>query len=31
MLVESLGKEWGAYREANGKVVWVMVGLPDDP
>jgi anti-sigma regulatory factor (Ser/Thr protein kinase) len=25
-LVESLGKDWGAYREASGKVVWVLVG-----
>jgi anti-sigma regulatory factor (Ser/Thr protein kinase) len=26
MLVEALGKEWGAYRKAEGgKVVWVMV------
>jgi len=25
MLVDTLGKDWGAYREAQGKVVWVMV------
>ncbi len=24
MLVEHLGSEWGAYREADGKVVWVL-------
>jgi hypothetical protein len=30
MLVEALGKDWGAYREADGgKVVWVM--LAADP
>jgi anti-sigma regulatory factor (Ser/Thr protein kinase) len=29
MLVESLGKEWGAYREAVGKVVWVKVTSAD--
>jgi anti-sigma regulatory factor (Ser/Thr protein kinase) len=29
MLVESLAKEWGAYREADGKTVWAMV-TPDD-
>jgi anti-sigma regulatory factor (Ser/Thr protein kinase) len=26
MLVESLGQEWGVYREAAGKVVWVLIG-----
>lgn len=31
MLVEALGADWGAYRKADGKVVWVMVSLPDDP
>lgn len=31
MLVEVLGADWGAYRKADGKVVWVMVSLPDDP
>ena len=25
MLVESLGKDWGAYRKADGKVVWVLI------
>jgi anti-sigma regulatory factor (Ser/Thr protein kinase) len=30
MLVEALGKEWGAYREAEGgKVVWVMITSAD--
>lgn len=30
MLVEALGKEWGAYRKAEGgKVVWVMITLAD--
>jgi anti-sigma regulatory factor (Ser/Thr protein kinase) len=28
MLVESLAKEWGAYRNADGKVVWAMIA-PD--
>jgi len=32
ILVESLGKDWGAYREASGKVVWVVVGgIQDNP
>ena len=32
MLVESLSSECGAYRTANGKVVWVMIGgSQDDP
>jgi anti-sigma regulatory factor (Ser/Thr protein kinase) len=31
MLVESLGSDWGAYRKAAGKVVWVMVGPMHDP
>jgi anti-sigma regulatory factor (Ser/Thr protein kinase) len=26
MLVEHLCTEWGAYREADGKVVWVLIG-----
>ena len=26
MLVDFLASEWGAYREGNGKVVWVIVG-----
>jgi anti-sigma regulatory factor (Ser/Thr protein kinase) len=30
LLVETLGKEWGAYRKAEGKVVWVMI-TPADP
>ena len=25
MLVDTLGKEWGTYRKAQGKVVWVMI------
>jgi anti-sigma regulatory factor (Ser/Thr protein kinase) len=25
MLVEALGKEWGAYGRAGGKVVWVVI------
>jgi anti-sigma regulatory factor (Ser/Thr protein kinase) len=25
MLVEALGKDWGSYRKAEGKVVWVLV------
>ena len=25
MLVDTLSKEWGTYRKAQGKVVWVMV------
>lgn len=29
MLVESLSKEWGVYRETAGKVVWVMVTSDD--
>ena len=29
MLVESLAKEWGAYRKANGKVVWAMITSAD--
>jgi anti-sigma regulatory factor (Ser/Thr protein kinase) len=30
MLVEALGKEWGAYRKAEGgKVVWVMITSDD--
>jgi Histidine kinase-like ATPase domain len=26
LLVEALGKDWGAYRKATGKVVWVLIG-----
>jgi anti-sigma regulatory factor (Ser/Thr protein kinase) len=29
MIIDSLAKEWGAYRKADGKVVWVMVSPPD--
>jgi anti-sigma regulatory factor (Ser/Thr protein kinase) len=29
MLVESLAKEWGTYREADGKTVWAVI-TPDD-
>jgi anti-sigma regulatory factor (Ser/Thr protein kinase) len=25
LLVETLGKDWGAYRQADGKVVWVLI------
>jgi|HubBroStandDraft_6_1064221.scaffolds.fasta_scaffold373869_2 anti-sigma regulatory factor (Ser/Thr protein kinase) len=25
MLVDTLGKEWGSYQKAQGKVVWVMI------
>lgn len=25
MLVDTLGKEWGTYQKAQGKVVWVMI------
>ena len=25
LLVEGLGKDWGAYRKASGKVVWVLI------
>jgi len=28
MLVESMAKEWGAYRKETGKVVWALIG-PD--
>jgi anti-sigma regulatory factor (Ser/Thr protein kinase) len=31
LMVETLGKDWGAYRQARGKVVWVLISLPDDP
>jgi hypothetical protein len=31
LLVEALGKDWGAYREAEGRVVWVLITLPGDP
>ncbi len=26
LLVDTLAADWGAYREDNGKVVWVMIG-----
>jgi anti-sigma regulatory factor (Ser/Thr protein kinase) len=26
LLVEALGKDWGAYRKITGKVVWVLIG-----
>jgi hypothetical protein len=29
MLVESLASDWGAYRKAAGKVVWVKIGPVD--
>jgi anti-sigma regulatory factor (Ser/Thr protein kinase) len=29
LLVESLSKEWGAYRKAEGKVVWAMITSAD--
>jgi Histidine kinase-like ATPase domain len=31
LLVETLGKDWGAYRQAGGKVVWVLISVPGDP
>ncbi len=30
MLVEALGKDWGTYRKAEGKVVWVMISPSGD-
>jgi anti-sigma regulatory factor (Ser/Thr protein kinase) len=30
LLVSALGKDWGAYRKTQGKVVWVMI-TADDP
>jgi anti-sigma regulatory factor (Ser/Thr protein kinase) len=30
LLVETLGKDWGAYREASGKVVWAVVSATQD-
>jgi anti-sigma regulatory factor (Ser/Thr protein kinase) len=30
MLVESLSSDWGAYRKADGKVVWVQINPLDD-
>jgi anti-sigma regulatory factor (Ser/Thr protein kinase) len=29
MLVAALGKDWGCYRKADGKVVWVMITSAD--
>jgi Histidine kinase-like ATPase domain len=29
MLVAALGKDWGAYRKTEGKVVWVMITAAD--
>lgn len=29
MLVENLGQDWGSYRKADGKTVWVLVGADD--
>jgi anti-sigma regulatory factor (Ser/Thr protein kinase) len=31
MIIDSLAKDWGAYRKTDGKVVWVMIGPPDHP
>jgi anti-sigma regulatory factor (Ser/Thr protein kinase) len=31
MIIDSLAKDWGAYRKADGKVVWVMLSPPGDP
>jgi hypothetical protein len=25
MIIDSLAKDWGSYREASGKVVWAVV------
>jgi len=30
LLVEALSKEWGAYWEAHGKVVWALISLSGD-
>jgi hypothetical protein len=30
VLLEALSQDWGAYRKADGKVVWVMIGLSAD-
>jgi hypothetical protein len=29
MIIDSLAKDWGADRKADGKVVWVMLSPPD--
>jgi anti-sigma regulatory factor (Ser/Thr protein kinase) len=31
LLVDALSADWGAYRKADGKVVWVMIGSTHDP
>jgi hypothetical protein len=31
LLVETISKDWGAYREADGKVVWAMISRTGDP
>jgi anti-sigma regulatory factor (Ser/Thr protein kinase) len=31
MIVDGVAKDWGTYRKADGKVVWAMVSLPDNP
>jgi anti-sigma regulatory factor (Ser/Thr protein kinase) len=31
MIIDGLAKDWGAYRKADGKVVWVMVSPLDGP
>jgi hypothetical protein len=30
LLVETLAKDWGAYRQTDGKIVWVLISLPGD-
>jgi hypothetical protein len=25
LLIETLGKDWGAYRKTDGKVVWCLI------
>jgi anti-sigma regulatory factor (Ser/Thr protein kinase) len=29
LIVESLGTEWGSYRKASGKVVWIRISLAE--
>jgi anti-sigma regulatory factor (Ser/Thr protein kinase) len=31
MIIDALSKDWGAYRKAEGKVVWAMVITSADP
>jgi anti-sigma regulatory factor (Ser/Thr protein kinase) len=31
MIIDGLAKDWGAYRKADGKVVWALVSPPDGP